>query len=103
MTPHTITPTVGAVCLCKTKAGLRRSPRGLHSRTRLPSLLRLNLYSSLKTTWFNSLQSSILVRDTTRSECVDDWRQGQQTSWRPLSQMSFSQAPSHGSRRHRGF
>ncbi|GFW43033.1 uncharacterized protein TNCV_1474291 [Trichonephila clavipes] len=54
MTPHTITPSVGAVCRCKAKAGLRRSLRGLHTRTRLSSLLRLNLHSSLKTTWFHS-------------------------------------------------
>ncbi|GFS81681.1 uncharacterized protein TNCV_2706351 [Trichonephila clavipes] len=54
MTPHTLTPDVRAVCLCKAKAGLRRSPRGLHTRTRLSSLLRLNLDSSLKTTWFHS-------------------------------------------------
>ncbi|GFW51668.1 uncharacterized protein TNCV_1186001 [Trichonephila clavipes] len=54
MTPHTITPAVGAVCRCKAKAGLRRSPRGLHTRTRLSSLLRLNLDPSLKTTWFHS-------------------------------------------------
>ncbi|GFV38366.1 uncharacterized protein TNCV_4949591 [Trichonephila clavipes] len=52
MAPHTITPAVGAVCRCKAKAGLRRSPRGLH--TRLSSLLRLNLNSSLKTTSFLS-------------------------------------------------
>ncbi|GFY13837.1 uncharacterized protein TNCV_986091 [Trichonephila clavipes] len=54
MAPYTITPAVGAVCRCKAKAGLRRSPRGLHIRTRLSSLLRLNLDSSLKTTWFHS-------------------------------------------------
>ncbi|GFX81388.1 uncharacterized protein TNCV_142381 [Trichonephila clavipes] len=54
MAPHTITPTVGAVCRCKEKAGLRRSPWGLHIRTRLLTLLRLNLDSSLKTTWFHS-------------------------------------------------
>ncbi|GFW44134.1 hypothetical protein TNCV_3854951 [Trichonephila clavipes] len=40
MAPHTITPAVGAVRRCKAKAGLRRSPRGLHTRTRLSSLLR---------------------------------------------------------------
>ncbi|GFW87086.1 uncharacterized protein TNCV_1923121 [Trichonephila clavipes] len=53
MTPHTITPAVEAVCRCKAKAGLRHSPRGLHTRTRLSSLLRLNLDSSLKTTWLH--------------------------------------------------
>ncbi|GFX75793.1 uncharacterized protein TNCV_2237651 [Trichonephila clavipes] len=53
MTPHTITPAVGAVCRCKAKEGLRRSPWGLNIRTRLSSLLRLNLDSSLKTTWFH--------------------------------------------------
>ncbi|GFV92719.1 uncharacterized protein TNCV_1375691 [Trichonephila clavipes] len=57
MTPHTITPAVGAVCRCKAKAGLRHSPRGVHTRTRLSSLLRLNLdsLSSLKTTWLHSV------------------------------------------------
>ncbi|GFV54822.1 uncharacterized protein TNCV_3683471 [Trichonephila clavipes] len=54
MTPHTITPAMGAVCRYKAKAGLSRSSRGLNSRTRLPSLLKLNLDSSLKTTWFHS-------------------------------------------------
>ncbi|GFV25863.1 uncharacterized protein TNCV_3868311 [Trichonephila clavipes] len=54
MTPHTNTPTVGAVCRCTAKAGLRRSPRGLHTRTQLSPLLRMNLDSSLKTTWFHS-------------------------------------------------
>ncbi|GFX87372.1 uncharacterized protein TNCV_3369421 [Trichonephila clavipes] len=54
MEPHTITPAVGAVCRCKAKAGMRRSPRGLHTQTRLSSLLILNLDSSLKTTWFHS-------------------------------------------------
>ncbi|GFU72031.1 uncharacterized protein TNCV_1459251 [Trichonephila clavipes] len=49
---HTITPAVGVVCRCKAKAGLRRSKRRLHTRTRLSSLLKLNLDSSLKTTWF---------------------------------------------------
>ncbi|GFW06016.1 uncharacterized protein TNCV_4478101 [Trichonephila clavipes] len=54
MTPCTITPAVGAACYRKAKSGLRRSPRGLHTRTRLSSLLRLNLNLSLKTTWFHS-------------------------------------------------
>ncbi|GFW69729.1 uncharacterized protein TNCV_1883731 [Trichonephila clavipes] len=35
-------------------AGLRCSPRVLHTGTRLSSLLILNLDSSLKTTWFHS-------------------------------------------------
>ncbi|GFW58250.1 uncharacterized protein TNCV_2634241 [Trichonephila clavipes] len=51
---HTFTPAVGAVYRCKAKAGLRRSPRGLHMQTRLSSLLRSNLDSSLKTTCFHS-------------------------------------------------
>ncbi|GFT49667.1 uncharacterized protein TNCV_3368051 [Trichonephila clavipes] len=54
MTPHTITLAVTVVCRCKAKAGLRCSPRGLHTRTRLSSLLRLNLDSSLKRIWFHS-------------------------------------------------
>ncbi|GFX12007.1 uncharacterized protein TNCV_2997911 [Trichonephila clavipes] len=33
MAPHSITPPVGAACRCKAKAGLRRSPRGLHTNT----------------------------------------------------------------------
>ncbi|GFU20630.1 uncharacterized protein TNCV_3785241 [Trichonephila clavipes] len=53
MATHTITPAVGAVCRCKAKAGLRRSPLDLLTRTRLSSLPRLNLDSSLKTTWFH--------------------------------------------------
>ncbi|GFW18133.1 uncharacterized protein TNCV_4006731 [Trichonephila clavipes] len=53
MAPHTITPAVEAVCHCKAKTGLSHSPRGLHARTRLSLLLRLNLDSSLKTTWFH--------------------------------------------------
>ncbi|GFX58745.1 uncharacterized protein TNCV_804491 [Trichonephila clavipes] len=53
MASHTITPAMGVVCLCKAKAGLRSSPLGLYTRTRLPSLLILNLGSSLKTTWFH--------------------------------------------------
>ncbi|GFV55137.1 uncharacterized protein TNCV_2623581 [Trichonephila clavipes] len=54
MAPYNITPAVGAVCRCKAKAELRRSPRGFHTQTLLLSLLRLNLDSSLKTTWFHS-------------------------------------------------
>ncbi|GFU09244.1 uncharacterized protein TNCV_1122431 [Trichonephila clavipes] len=54
MAPHTITPAEGAVCRYEAKAALRRSPRGLHTRTRLSSLLRLNPDSSLKTNWFHS-------------------------------------------------
>ncbi|GFU15422.1 uncharacterized protein TNCV_2700211 [Trichonephila clavipes] len=54
MAHHTIKPAIGTVCRCKAKLGLRRSPRGLHTRTRLSSLLRLNLNSSLKTTWYHS-------------------------------------------------
>ncbi|GFX01797.1 uncharacterized protein TNCV_1022001 [Trichonephila clavipes] len=52
--PRTITPAVGVVCRCKAKAGLRRSPRGFHSPTRLSPLLRLNLNPSLITSWFHS-------------------------------------------------
>ncbi|GFT98171.1 e3 ubiquitin-protein ligase RNF13 [Trichonephila clavipes] len=73
MAPHTITPAVGAVCRCKAKAGLRRSPRGLHTRTRLSSLLRMNLDSSLKTTGTIPLQSSFLVCGTTPNGGVDGW------------------------------
>ncbi|GFY05031.1 uncharacterized protein TNCV_561631 [Trichonephila clavipes] len=83
MTTHTITPAVGEVCRGKEKAGLRRSPRGLHTRTRLSSLLRLNLDSPLNTTWSHSdaVQFPCLryhwrcqwvrVKATTRIECHD--------------------------------
>ncbi|GFS79951.1 uncharacterized protein TNCV_750931 [Trichonephila clavipes] len=85
MAPHTITPAVGAVCRCKAKAGLTRSPRGIYTRTRLSSLLRLNLDSSLKTTWFHStaVQFSrawphskrrrrwVGVKGSTRNRCCD--------------------------------
>ncbi|GFU79386.1 uncharacterized protein TNCV_871571 [Trichonephila clavipes] len=54
MEPNTITPAKRAVCRCKAKAGLRHSPRGLHTRKRSSLLLRLNLDSSQKTTWFHS-------------------------------------------------
>ncbi|GFX23430.1 e3 ubiquitin-protein ligase RNF13 [Trichonephila clavipes] len=53
MKSHTITPAVGMVCRCKAKSGFRRSPRGLYARTRLSSLLRLNLDLPQKTTWFH--------------------------------------------------
>ncbi|GFU88817.1 uncharacterized protein TNCV_4444941 [Trichonephila clavipes] len=97
MKPHTITPAVGAVCRCKSKGGLRRSPRGFHTRTRLSSLLRLNLDSSLKTTWFYSAEVQfpparhhskrrrrwVGIKDSTRNG-----RRG-------------PKCPSYGSRRHR--
>ncbi|GFV85563.1 uncharacterized protein TNCV_3773871 [Trichonephila clavipes] len=54
MTSHIITRAVGGMCRCKAKAGLMHPPRGLHTRTRLSSLLKLNLDSSLKMTWFHS-------------------------------------------------
>ncbi|GFW34390.1 uncharacterized protein TNCV_221161 [Trichonephila clavipes] len=54
MAPHTITTAVGSVSRCKAKTGLRRSSRGIHTRSQLSSLLSLNLDSSLKTTWFHS-------------------------------------------------
>ncbi|GFW42378.1 uncharacterized protein TNCV_239751 [Trichonephila clavipes] len=53
MASPTITPAVGAVYHCKAKEGLRRSPWSLYTRTQLSSKLRLNLDSSLKTTWFH--------------------------------------------------
>ncbi|GFT67163.1 uncharacterized protein TNCV_783171 [Trichonephila clavipes] len=82
---HTITPAVGAFCHCKAKTGLRRSPRGLHTRTRLSSLLRLYQNSSLKTTWFNSTSVQfprtrhhfkrrhrwVGVKGSTRNRCRD--------------------------------
>ncbi|GFX00435.1 uncharacterized protein TNCV_2090851 [Trichonephila clavipes] len=57
MASHTIAPAMEGPCRCKTKKGLRRLPRGLH--TRLSSLLRLNLDSSLKTIWFHSAAAQV--------------------------------------------
>ncbi|GFV92620.1 e3 ubiquitin-protein ligase RNF13 [Trichonephila clavipes] len=54
MAPDTFTPAVGVVCHSKARAGLRRSPQNLHTRTRVSSLLILNLDSLLKSTWFHS-------------------------------------------------
>ncbi|GFT40168.1 uncharacterized protein TNCV_1526821 [Trichonephila clavipes] len=51
---HTITPAMGVLGRCKAKVELRCSPRDLHTRTQLSSLLRLNLDSLLQTTWFHS-------------------------------------------------
>ncbi|GFW63380.1 e3 ubiquitin-protein ligase RNF13 [Trichonephila clavipes] len=77
MTAHTITLAVGAVCRIKAKSGLRRSSRGLHTRTPLLSLLRLNLDSSLKMTSF--LYAAVQfprVRHHSKR-----WRQRQPMEW----------------------
>ncbi|GFT05946.1 e3 ubiquitin-protein ligase RNF13 [Trichonephila clavipes] len=73
MTLHTITPAVGAVCHSKAKTGLRRSPRGLHTRIRLSSLLRFNLDSRARVTKEDLVQSSFLERGTTPNGSVDGW------------------------------
>ncbi|GFS75010.1 uncharacterized protein TNCV_1396681 [Trichonephila clavipes] len=102
LTTNTISQAVGAVCRCKAKAGLRRSPRGLHTRTRLPSLLRLNLDLSLKTTWFHSAAVQF-PRARHHSKRRRRWLgvKGSTRNGHHESQMSFSQAPSYGSGRHR--
>ncbi|GFT38938.1 uncharacterized protein TNCV_388041 [Trichonephila clavipes] len=98
--PNTIAPDVGAVCRCKAMAGLRRSRRGLHTQTRLSSLLRLNLVSSLKTTWFHSAAVQFpLARHHSkqRSRCLcvkGSTRNGRRDPKCPQ--------PSYGSRRHMG-
>ncbi|GFX91564.1 e3 ubiquitin-protein ligase RNF13 [Trichonephila clavipes] len=71
--PHIITPAVGVMCCCKAKAELMRSPRGLHTRTRLSSLLRLNLDSTLKTTWFLSPAVQFLHAMHHSKQSVDEW------------------------------
>ncbi|GFV57657.1 uncharacterized protein TNCV_3132451 [Trichonephila clavipes] len=48
MVLHTIAPAVRAVCRCKAKAGLRRSPRGLHTRTRLQHSKRKRRWVGVK-------------------------------------------------------
>ncbi|GFV86173.1 e3 ubiquitin-protein ligase RNF13 [Trichonephila clavipes] len=71
MTPYTIPSHVGAIFRCKAKAGLRRSPQGLHTRTQLSSLLRSNLDSSLKTAWFHSAAVQFPNGGTTPNGGVD--------------------------------
>ncbi|GFX12342.1 uncharacterized protein TNCV_63881 [Trichonephila clavipes] len=51
MEPHTIITAVGAVYGCKAKAGLKRSPRGLHTNT-IAITAEIESGSSLKMTWF---------------------------------------------------
>ncbi|GFT66578.1 hypothetical protein TNCV_2737721 [Trichonephila clavipes] len=79
MAPYTITPAVGTVCECKEKAGLRRSPRGLHSRTRLSSLLRLNLDSYLKMTRLHSTAVQFSFAAPLQTEVPMCERHGQHT------------------------
>ncbi|GFU23705.1 uncharacterized protein TNCV_2341001 [Trichonephila clavipes] len=102
MTPHTITLAVGAVCYCKEKAGLRRSPRGFQTQTRLSSLPRLNLESSLKTTW-------LVFRDQVSFHCSHFPRERQHSKQRrrwvgvkgnPRNGRCDPKCPSYGSRRH---
>ncbi|GFW02430.1 hypothetical protein TNCV_1733451 [Trichonephila clavipes] len=96
---HTITTAVRAVCRCKEKAGLRRTLQGIHFQKRLSSLLRLNLESLLKMTWFHSAADQFpRVCGTNPKGGVDGWesraayvlgvkgssrvgRQGQHTCW----------------------
>ncbi|KFM75203.1 hypothetical protein X975_05332, partial [Stegodyphus mimosarum] len=73
------------MCRCTAKAGLRHSPRALYTRTRLSSLPRLNLDSSLKTTWFHFAAAQfprarhhskrrrrwVGIKDSTRYGCRD--------------------------------
>ncbi|GFV49031.1 hypothetical protein TNCV_5065151 [Trichonephila clavipes] len=55
MAPHTLAPVLGVVCHCKAKAGLRRSPQGLHTRTRFVITAEIESgFASLKTIWFRS-------------------------------------------------
>ncbi|GFS68989.1 hypothetical protein TNCV_4570081 [Trichonephila clavipes] len=65
MAPYTITPVVGVVRHCTVKTGLRRSPRGLHTRTRFSSLPKLNMDSSLKTTQFSPFGSHSITSSAT--------------------------------------
>ncbi|GFW37750.1 uncharacterized protein TNCV_4629551 [Trichonephila clavipes] len=103
MTPHTITPAVRAVCHFKAKEGSRPSPRGLNTQTRMSSLLRLNLNSSLKTTWFHSAAVQFpraWHHSKWRRRCVGV--KGSTRNGRHDPKCPSAQAPSYGSRRHRG-
>ncbi|GFU83445.1 e3 ubiquitin-protein ligase RNF13 [Trichonephila clavipes] len=73
MAPHTIRPAVGVVCDCEAEVGLRHSPRDLHTRTRLSSLLRLSLDSSLKMNSFLSAAVQFPHARTIPNGGVDGW------------------------------
>ncbi|GFY07839.1 e3 ubiquitin-protein ligase RNF13 [Trichonephila clavipes] len=72
METHTIILAVREMSRYKAKSRLRRSPSVLHKRTRLSSLLRLNLDSSLKLTWFHSTTVQF-PPSTTINVGVDGW------------------------------
>lgn len=63
ITDNTNTPLLRTMYRRKPKAGLRCSPRGLHTRTRLSSLSKIKLDSSLKTILYHLVasQSSFLL------------------------------------------
>ncbi|GFX81156.1 uncharacterized protein TNCV_1911481 [Trichonephila clavipes] len=76
MAPHTITSAVGAVCRCNENAGLRRSPSGVHKRTRSSSLLRLNLddldhCSPVSSCVAQRRRRWMGVKGSTRNGCLD--------------------------------
>ncbi|GFW13444.1 e3 ubiquitin-protein ligase RNF13 [Trichonephila clavipes] len=74
MALDTITPALGAMYRCTAKAGSSRSPRDLHTQTRLLPLLGLNLDSSLKMTWFHSAAVQfLLVRGANQNGGVEEW------------------------------
>ncbi|GFU15512.1 uncharacterized protein TNCV_4126561 [Trichonephila clavipes] len=93
MAPQTITPANrSGVSRCKAKAGLRRSPRGLH--TRLSTLPRLNLNSSLKTTWLHSATVQFpRARHNSKLRRRMVGVKGSARHGAQRSEMSFSQAP----------
>ncbi|GFW75646.1 uncharacterized protein TNCV_4428291 [Trichonephila clavipes] len=99
MASHTITPAVGVMCRCKAKAVLRRSQ---HTNT---IVITVGIESG-----FVAKDDLVPFRCNPVSSCVAPLQmeasmggcQRQHTKWAPRSQMSFSQAPSYGSRRHRG-
>ena len=73
--PHVlfnVTPVVEAGCHYRAKEGLRRSPRDLHSRTRLSLLYILHLDLLLKKAWFHSFAVQPVLDDTTPNGSNDE-------------------------------
>ncbi|GFV08725.1 hypothetical protein TNCV_1851211 [Trichonephila clavipes] len=97
MTPYTTTPGVTAVCRCKAKAGLKRSPRSSHTRHDCHHCLNCESDSSFKMTCC-SIPSSVtpFKRRSWWVIVIGSTRNGSRETRCPSAQ-----APSNCSGRHR--